>query len=208
MGLGVRVALTAIHPLRLPGLDMGNSFREAPIRLRLGSIALVAETSIPIVLRRCISVRSVWRLPYTLPHTMTPRSIELTRDIDDRRCPWTIPSRSKATSSSYKESCRWTGTNRSEEHTIPPCTPPAPSPAMARPMTKATEFGAAPQMAEPHPDLRKLLGLSNEELVDELLSRGGVTIRSWLNAEWRSQKELLRGELAASPYKKHLTSDL
>src|SRR3569833_2647236 len=36
-----------------------------------------------------------------------------------------------------------------KEHTTPPCTPPAPSPAMARPMIKATEFGAAPQIAEP-----------------------------------------------------------
>src|SRR3569833_1240519 len=36
-----------------------------------------------------------------------------------------------------------------KEHTTPPCTPPAASPAMARPMIKATEFGAAPQIAEP-----------------------------------------------------------
>ncbi|KAG7403089.1 putative AC transposase [Fusarium oxysporum f. sp. raphani] len=59
-----------------------------------------------------------------------------------------------------------------------------------------------------HPDFRKLLGLLNEELVDELLPRSGVTIRSWLEAEYRSQKELLRSKLAASLYKKHLTFDL
>ncbi len=33
--------------------------------------------------------------------------------------------------------------------TTPDWTPPAPRPAMARPMMKAIEFGAAPQMAEP-----------------------------------------------------------
>lgn len=59
-----------------------------------------------------------------------------------------------------------------------------------------------------HPDFRKLLGLLNEELVDELLPRSGDTIRSWLEAEYRSQKELLRSKLAASLYKKHLTFDL
>ncbi|KAK2931623.1 hypothetical protein FoTM2_009139 [Fusarium oxysporum f. sp. vasinfectum] len=59
-----------------------------------------------------------------------------------------------------------------------------------------------------HPDFRKLLGLSNEELVDELLPRSGVTIRSWLEAEYRSQKELLRSQLTTSMYKKHLTFDL
>ncbi|RKK23561.1 hypothetical protein BFJ67_g17107, partial [Fusarium oxysporum f. sp. cepae] len=59
-----------------------------------------------------------------------------------------------------------------------------------------------------HPDFRKLLGLLNEELVDELLPRSGVTIRSWLEADYRSQKELLRSKLAASLYKKHLTFDL
>ncbi|KAG7423443.1 hypothetical protein Forpi1262_v015190 [Fusarium oxysporum f. sp. raphani] len=35
-----------------------------------------------------------------------------------------------------------------------------------------------PFSAVEHPDFRKLLGLSNEELVDELLPRSGVTIRS------------------------------
>ncbi|KAJ0126328.1 Kinesin-like protein 6, partial [Fusarium oxysporum f. sp. albedinis] len=39
-----------------------------------------------------------------------------------------------------------------------------------------------PFSAVEHPDFRKLLGLSNEELVDELLPRSGVTIRSWLEA--------------------------
>lgn len=65
-----------------------------------------------------------------------------------------------------------------------------------------------PFSAVEHPDFRKLLGLLNEELVDELLPRSGVTIRSWLEAEYRSQKELLRSKLAASLYKKHLTFDL
>jgi hypothetical protein len=32
---------------------------------------------------------------------------------------------------------------------MPDCTPPAPNPAMALPTTKAIEFGAAPQIAEP-----------------------------------------------------------
>ena len=59
-----------------------------------------------------------------------------------------------------------------------------------------------------HPDFRKLLGLLNEELINELLPRSGVTIRSWLEAEYRSQKEVLRGKLAASSYRKHLTFDL
>jgi hypothetical protein len=59
-----------------------------------------------------------------------------------------------------------------------------------------------------HPDFRELLGLLNEELVDELLPRSGVTIRSWLEAEYQSQKELLRSKLATSLYKKHLTFDL
>jgi hypothetical protein len=65
-----------------------------------------------------------------------------------------------------------------------------------------------PFSAVEHPDFRKLLGLSNEELVDELLPRSGVTIRSWLEAEYRSQKELLRSQLTTSMYKKHLTFDL
>ncbi|WKT54151.1 hypothetical protein QSH57_004735 [Fusarium oxysporum f. sp. vasinfectum] len=65
-----------------------------------------------------------------------------------------------------------------------------------------------PFSAVEHPDFRKLLGLSNEELVDELLPRSGVTIRSWLEAECWSQKELLRSQLTTSMYEKHLTFDL
>ncbi|KAM5528699.1 transposase-like protein [Fusarium oxysporum f. sp. phaseoli] len=51
-----------------------------------------------------------------------------------------------------------------------------------------------PFSAVEHPDFRKLLGLSNEELVDELLPRSGVAIRSC--------------QLTTSMYKKHLTFDL
>ncbi|OBS14952.1 hypothetical protein FPOA_14115 [Fusarium poae] len=65
-----------------------------------------------------------------------------------------------------------------------------------------------PFSAVEHTDFRKLLSSLNEELVDELFPRSGVTIRSWLEAEYRSQKELLRSKLAASLYKKHLTFDL
>uniref|UniRef100_A0A0D2XTN5 HAT C-terminal dimerisation domain-containing protein n=1 Tax=Fusarium oxysporum (strain Fo5176) TaxID=660025 RepID=A0A0D2XTN5_FUSOF len=65
-----------------------------------------------------------------------------------------------------------------------------------------------PFSAVEHPDFRKLLGLSNEELVDELLPRSGVTIRSWLEAECWSQKELLKSQLTTSMYEKHLTFDL
>jgi len=43
----------------------------------------------------------------------------------------------------------WCRCRISRELTIPEKTPPDPSPAMALPMIKAMEFGAAPQMAEP-----------------------------------------------------------
>ncbi|KAF5259733.1 hypothetical protein FOXYS1_9642 [Fusarium oxysporum] len=65
-----------------------------------------------------------------------------------------------------------------------------------------------PFSAVERPDFRKLLCLSNEELVDELLPRSGVTIRSWLEAEYWLQKELLRSQLTPSMCKKHLTFDL
>jgi hypothetical protein len=59
-----------------------------------------------------------------------------------------------------------------------------------------------------HPLFRQLLCLLNKDLVQELLPLCGDTVKSWLNAEVESQKGLLKKELAASPYKKHLSFDL
>lgn len=59
-----------------------------------------------------------------------------------------------------------------------------------------------------HPLFRQLLCLLNKDLVQELLPLCGDTVKSWLNAEVESQKGLLKTELAASPYKKHLSFDL
>ncbi|KAF5698483.1 hat family dimerization, partial [Fusarium mundagurra] len=59
-----------------------------------------------------------------------------------------------------------------------------------------------------HPLFRQLLCLLNKNLVQELLPLCGDTVKSWLNAEVESQKGLLKTELAAPPYKKHLSFDL
>jgi hypothetical protein len=65
-----------------------------------------------------------------------------------------------------------------------------------------------PFSAVEHPAFRQLLGLLNEDLVAELLPRSGSTIKRWLEAEFDTQKELVKSKLATSPYMKHLTFDL
>lgn len=59
-----------------------------------------------------------------------------------------------------------------------------------------------------HPLFRQLLCLLNKDLLQELLPYSGDTIRAWMKAEFEAEKELLKNELARSPYKKHLTFDL
>lgn len=59
-----------------------------------------------------------------------------------------------------------------------------------------------------HPLFRQLLCLLNKDLLQELLPHSGDTIRAWMKAEFEAEKELLKNELARSPYKKHLTFDL
>ncbi|KAK4170578.1 hypothetical protein QBC36DRAFT_201105, partial [Triangularia setosa] len=59
-----------------------------------------------------------------------------------------------------------------------------------------------------HPLFRQLLCLMNKDLLQEVLPHSGDTIRAWMKAEFEAEKELLKDELARSPYKKHLTFDL
>jgi hypothetical protein len=59
-----------------------------------------------------------------------------------------------------------------------------------------------------HPLFRQLLCLLNKDLLQELLPHSGDTVRAWMKAEFEAEKELLKNELARSPYKKHLTFDL
>jgi hypothetical protein len=59
-----------------------------------------------------------------------------------------------------------------------------------------------------HPLFRQLLCLLNKDLLQELLPYSGDTVRAWMKAEFEAEKELLKHELARSPYKKHLTFDL
>jgi hypothetical protein len=59
-----------------------------------------------------------------------------------------------------------------------------------------------------HPLFRQLLCLLNKDLLQELLPHSGDTVRAWMKAEFEAEKELLKTELARSPYKKHLTFDL
>jgi hypothetical protein len=59
-----------------------------------------------------------------------------------------------------------------------------------------------------HPLFRQLLCLLNKDLLQELLPYSGDTVRAWMKAEFEAEKELLKNELARSPYKKHLTFDL
>jgi hypothetical protein len=59
-----------------------------------------------------------------------------------------------------------------------------------------------------HPLFRQLLCLLNKDLLQELLPHSGDTVRAWMKAEFDAEKELLKNELASSPYKKHLTFDL
>ena len=59
-----------------------------------------------------------------------------------------------------------------------------------------------------HPLFRQLLCLMNKDLLQEVLPHSGDTVRAWMKAEFEAEKELLRAELARSPYKKHLTFDL
>jgi hypothetical protein len=59
-----------------------------------------------------------------------------------------------------------------------------------------------------HPLFRQLLCLMNKDLLQEVLPHSGDTVRAWMKAEFEAEKELLKDELARSPYKKHLTFDL
>ena len=59
-----------------------------------------------------------------------------------------------------------------------------------------------------HPLFRQLLCLLNKDLLQELLPHSGDTVKAWMKAEFETEKELLKNELARSPYKKHLTFDL
>jgi len=59
-----------------------------------------------------------------------------------------------------------------------------------------------------HPLFRQLLCLLNKDLLQELLPHSGDTVKAWMKTEFEAQKEILKNELARSPYKKHLTFDL
>ena len=82
-------------------------------------------------------------------------------------------------------------------HTTPDWTPPAPRPAMALPMMKATELGAAPQMAEPTSNntravrkvafkFRKVYSFPNTNRKAQLVSRYAVPYQPTSFEAWNS----------------------
>lgn len=82
-------------------------------------------------------------------------------------------------------------------HTTPDWTPPAPRPAMALPMMKAIELGAAPQMAEPTSNntravrkvaftFRKAYNFPNTNRKAQLVSRYAVPYQPTSFNAWNS----------------------